>query len=146
MNGNVQEVELVFVPKSAASLDQYEADELDVLYLRQLSLPGRDRARQQHTGEYVFGPALDTTYVGFNVSRPPFNNRRVRQALALAIDRETLASVVLGGYDSPALGGFVPPGMPGHSPGIGWPFDPERARRFLAEAGYPEGRGFPAVE
>jgi len=46
----------------------------------------------------------------------------------------------------PATGGYVPPGMPGHSAGIGLPYDPEAARQLLAEAGYPGGRGFPVVE
>ncbi|MBE7468876.1 MAG: hypothetical protein DPW09_07320 [Anaerolineae bacterium] len=146
MSGNTQNVELLFSNDSAAILDWYEAGELDVLYLSRLSLADRERARQRHADEYVFGPALDTTYVGFNVSRPLFSDARIRQALALAIDQETLANVVLGGYDSPALGGFVPPGMPGHSPDIGLPYDPARARQLLAEAGYPGGRGFPAVE
>jgi ABC-type oligopeptide transport system substrate-binding subunit len=40
----------------------------------------------------------------------------------------------------------VPPGVPGHSPGIGLPYDPDRARHLLAEAGYPHGRGFPLVD
>jgi ABC-type oligopeptide transport system substrate-binding subunit/DNA-binding SARP family transcriptional activator len=146
VSGNAQNVELFFSSDSAAILEWYEAGNLDVLYLSRLSLTDRERARQWHADEYVFGPALDTTYVGFNVSRPPFSDARVRQALALAIDQEALANVVLGGYDSPALGGFVPPGMPGHSPDIGLPFDPVRARQLLAEAGYPGGRGFPAVE
>jgi ABC-type transport system substrate-binding protein len=67
----------------------------------------------------------------------------VRQAFALATDRETLADVMLRGYAFPATGGFVPPGMPGHSPGIGLPYDPDAARRLLAGAGYPGGQGFP---
>ena len=46
----------------------------------------------------------------------------------------------------PATGGFVPPGMPGHLPEIGQVVDIERARQLLAEAGYPDGQGFPAVE
>ncbi|NIU61783.1 MAG: peptide ABC transporter substrate-binding protein, partial [Pseudomonas stutzeri] len=71
---------------------------------------------------------------------------RVRRAFSLATDRETFANVFLGGLAFPATGGFIPPGMPGHSAGIGLPYDPEGARRLLAEAGYPGGRGFPAVE
>jgi oligopeptide transport system substrate-binding protein len=69
----------------------------------------------------------------------------MRRAFALATDRETLADVVLRGYVSPATGGYVPPGMPGHSPGIALPYDPGQARQILAEAGYPGGRSFPTV-
>jgi ABC-type oligopeptide transport system substrate-binding subunit len=145
-SGNVQEVELLFAEDEATILDWYEADKLDVLYLGRLAPPDRERARQRHADAYVFGPALDTTYIGFNVGRLPFSDRRVRQALALVTDRETLANIILGGYNSPALGGFVPPGMPGHSPDIGLPYNPERARQLLAQAGYPGGRGFPAIE
>jgi ABC-type oligopeptide transport system substrate-binding subunit len=105
-----------------------------------------DRARQRHPDEYVTVPRLGTYYVGFNVSRPPFDDRRVRRALALATDRERLADVVLRGGVSPATGGFTPPGMPGHSPGIGLAYDPQTARHLLAEAGYPDGRGFPALD
>ncbi len=144
--GNVQAVTLAISSESAAILERYEADELDVMYLWHLLPLDRDRARQRHAGEYVFGPGMDISYIVFNLCQPPFHDRRVRQALTLALDRETLAGIVLGGYASPALGGFIPPGMPGHSPDIGLPYDPERARRLLAEAGYPGGRGFSAVE
>ena len=83
--------------------------------------------------------------MGFDVNRPPFDDPRVRRAFVLATDREMLADVALRGYVFPATGGFVPPGIPGHSPGIGSPYDPEGARQLLAEAGYPDGRGFPVV-
>ncbi|HYF63764.1 MAG TPA: ABC transporter substrate-binding protein, partial [Herpetosiphonaceae bacterium] len=71
---------------------------------------------------------------------------RVRQALALAIDKDALVDQALNGWQTPAWGGFVPPSMPGHMPGISLPCDPERARGLLAEAGFPGGAGFPAVE
>jgi oligopeptide transport system substrate-binding protein len=70
----------------------------------------------------------------------------VRLAFCLAIDRDRLANVTLRGEFYPAAGGFVPPGMPGHSPGIALPYDPERARQLLGQAGYPNGRGFPPLE
>jgi ABC-type transport system substrate-binding protein len=91
-------------------------------------------------------PFALTVYVAFNTNRPPFDDRRVRRAFAFATDTETLADVVMRGYEFPAAGGFVPPGMPGHSPGIALPHDPQRARDLLAEAGFPGGYLFPAIE
>jgi ABC-type oligopeptide transport system substrate-binding subunit len=146
---NLERVKLVWLAaeKGSGRLEAYEADDLDVLRLRDVpSASERDWGRQRHAGEYVSSPELLTAYVGFNVNRPPFDDVRVRRAFILATDRETVANVVLGGYVFPATGGFIPPGMPGHSPGIALPCDPEEARQLLAEAGYPGGRGFPAVE
>jgi oligopeptide transport system substrate-binding protein len=89
---------------------------------------------------------LATDYVGFDMSRPPFDDPRVRRAFVLATDRERLVEGVLRGTFLPATGGFVPPGMLGHSAGIALPYDTEQARQLLAEAGYPDGRGFPTVD
>jgi ABC-type oligopeptide transport system substrate-binding subunit/class 3 adenylate cyclase len=146
--GNVQRVELSLFSSTEWStvLAMYEADQLDILDLLDLPPLDRDRARREHAGEYVWAPLLSTLYVAFNVSRPPFDDVRVRRAFVLAIDREWLADVVWRGYYSPASGGFVPAGMPGHSTGIGLPYDPEQARTLLAEAGYPGGRAFPTVD
>jgi oligopeptide transport system substrate-binding protein len=102
------------------------------------------RARQAHAGEYVLVPTGATFYLAFDVTRPPFDDRRVRHAFALALDREALVEETLGGCYLPATGGFLPPSMPGHTPGIALEYDPARARQLLAEAGYPDGQGFPA--
>ncbi|UCH09124.1 MAG: AAA family ATPase [Fidelibacterota bacterium] len=145
--GNLQRVEftLLFAEESSGILEIYEADGVDILSFDCLVPPEKDRARQRHAGEHVWVPALWTFYVRFDASRPPFDDPRVRRAFVLATDRETLADVVLRGYELPATGGFVPPGIPGHSAGIGLPHDPDQARRLLAEAGYSEGYGFPVV-
>jgi ABC-type oligopeptide transport system substrate-binding subunit/class 3 adenylate cyclase/tetratricopeptide (TPR) repeat protein len=145
-NGNLSRVELSLIADPTASLEFYAADDLDIFDLRVLQPSERDRARQKYAGEYVSGPELATYYIGFNLSQAPFNDRLVRQAFAHATDRQTLADVTMRGYEYPANGGYVPPGMPGHSPGIGLPYDPELARQLLAAAGYPDGRGFPAVQ
>jgi ABC-type oligopeptide transport system substrate-binding subunit len=137
--GNIERVELLF---RRGGTEMYKSDNLDVLDLQHLPLPARDHARQQHARDYFTAPHLATYYVGFNVSRSPFDDRRVRRAFALATDRETLADVALRGYVAPGTGGFIPPGMPGHSAGIGLSYDPEGARKLLAEAGLPEGPWF----
>ena len=137
--GNLQRVELSLLEDPSARLEMYEADALDILDLLALGPLERDGARQRHAGEYRSGPMLFTRCVALDVSRPPFDDPRVRRAFVLATDRETLADVLMGGYVFPASGGFVPPG-------IGLPHDPDRARQLLAEAGYPGGRGFPVVE
>jgi oligopeptide transport system substrate-binding protein len=144
--GNVERVELGYRTDRYTELQLYEADRLDLSSLWFLSGGEIERVRQRFADDYLSRPGLNTQYVGFNVRCPPFDDRRVRRALVMAIDRETLADVVLGGYTFPATGGFIPPGIPGHSPEIGLPYDPEQARQLLAEAGFPEGRNFPGVE
>lgn len=104
-----------------------------------------ESARYRHPGEYLTGPMALTGLLLFDMTRGPFDDPRVRRAFAHATDRESFADVILRGYFSPALGGLVPPGVPGHSPDIGLKFDRDRARELLAEAGYPGGQGFPTT-
>ena len=143
--GNVQQIELLPVEWSVA-LKMYEDDGLDILDLGLLPPPEMDRAWQRHAGEYLSVPWLETIFVAFDTSRPPFDDVRVRQAFALATDRDMLGNVMGRGYGFPATGGFMPPGMPGHSPGIGLPCDLQQAQRLMAEAGYPAGKGFPVIK
>jgi oligopeptide transport system substrate-binding protein len=143
----VQQVDVSFLVEGQgyAALEMYEADRLDVFRLESIPLAEMDRVRQAHAGEWVLLPSLGTFFLVFDVTRAPFHDRRVRQAFAHALDRDLLVAVTLGGCYSPATGGIVPPGLPGHSAGIALRFDPERAQQLLAEAGYPGGEGFPAV-
>ncbi len=141
--GNLEHVELLLSDLDpVANLEMYERDRLDVIDITELEA---GRARQRYAGEYRRVSQLVTVYLQFDVSRPPFDDVRVRQAFALATSRGALVRAARPGC-FPATGGFVPPGMPGHSPEIGLPCDMERARQLLAEAGFAYGRGFPAVE
>ncbi|MCS6891391.1 MAG: ABC transporter substrate-binding protein [Rhodovarius sp.] len=80
-----------------------------------------------------------TDHEGRPLERNPLKDLRVRQALSIAIDREALTSRVMEGSATPA-GQFLPPGVFSHVPDLPPPpFDPDRARRLLAEAGYPNG-------
>ena len=91
----------------------------------------------------VVAPYLGTYYYMINTTRAPFDDVRVRQALALSIDRELLVETVLQGFFEPSYA-IVPPGTLGYQPPETFQYDPERAQELLAEAGYPNGEGFPA--
>jgi oligopeptide transport system substrate-binding protein len=145
--GNVERVEIALL-EAVAWRDQvalYEVDGLDALRITGFPVAERDRLRERHADQFISIPQLCTGTWGFNVHRPPLNDVRVRRALTMAIDRDVACNVPCRGFFPPATGGFVPPGMPGHSPGIGLPYDPERARLLLAQAGYPGGHGLPAL-
>jgi oligopeptide transport system substrate-binding protein len=95
-----------------------------------------------------------TYFVYFNFEVPAPQDVRVRRALSLAIDRETLTAEVTEGLNRPASG-WVPAGIPGADASTGFcdvsgelvpvAGSPEEARRLLAEAGFPGGQGFPAL-
>ncbi|MBN1246020.1 MAG: hypothetical protein JXC32_00085, partial [Anaerolineae bacterium] len=130
--GNVVAIELVGSEAPEGALARYDAGELSIVQLQRGEGPD---PRQRYPADYRSLPYLATAYLGFRVDRPPFDDPRLRRALAHAIDRETLASVHLQGYVFPALGGLIPPGMPGHTPDSGLVYDPEEATRLLSECG-----------
>jgi oligopeptide transport system substrate-binding protein len=141
---NLQLVEMKLdVPMaSSGALEMYESDDLDIAFLDEVTFP----ARHRYVEDYVSEPEPGTIFVGFDTSRPPFDDLRVRRAFVMSVDKERLVDEVLGGYYYPATGGLVPPVLPGHSPGIGLPYDPDQACHLLAKAGYPKGRGFSMLE
>jgi oligopeptide transport system substrate-binding protein len=83
-------------------------------------------------------------YYRFNVTRKPLDDVRVRQALTLAIDKARIVQQVTHAGEQVA-GSMTPPGIPGYTPPPGLSYDPEKARRLLAEAGFPGGRNFPVL-
>jgi oligopeptide transport system substrate-binding protein len=98
-------------------------------------------------------PTIATEFIRFNTTRKPFDDARVRLAFAYAIDREALVKHVLKGGQTLAET-FVPPNLGGYVYGTHaktavaatrHSYDPARAKALMAEAGYPNGAGFPAV-
>lgn len=90
-------------------------------------------------------PYLGTYFYRVNVTRPPLDDVRVRRAFAMSIDRESLARNVLTGGQQPAYA-FTVPDTAGYTCTSRVEYDVEEARRLLAEAGYPDGKGLPPVE
>lgn len=91
---------------------------------------------------------LTTQYYQFNITRKPFDNVKVRQAFSYAINRDKIISDVLHTEAfGPGICGFTPPGISGYdiTEIKGYMYSPEKARKLLAEAGYPGGKNFPPV-
>ena len=90
---------------------------------------------------------LVTFALQFNVSKPPFNNKLLRQALSCAIDRVAFVDKVRNGVGTPAVS-FIPPGMPGYDADLGteYEFNVDRAKDLLAQAGYSDLSKLPELK
>ena len=87
-------------------------------------------------------PAFNSGWLRFNMNLPLLQDRRIREAIALAIDRSSIVQGLYGGYGQVA-DQQLPPVMWGRSANVkGYPFDPARAKQLLTEAGYPNGFSF----
>lgn len=134
--GNVDRVEWLVVEEAEGRQQRFLAGELDWVELRPEQITPELAARLIPTPNL-----LHCSYLTL-VPQPPLDDVRVRRALIHALDREALARAR--GAQA-AWGGLIPSGMPGHSPELGLSYAPELAQRLLAEAGYPDGRGFPGL-
>ncbi|MBV8641030.1 MAG: peptide ABC transporter substrate-binding protein [Verrucomicrobia bacterium] len=98
--------------------------------------------RRTHPELIRIDPYEGTYFYRINVARKPLNDPKVRLALNLAVDREAIVKNILREDQKPATG-YTPPGMGDYKPLNKIVYDPARARQLLAEAGYPNGKGFP---
>ena len=101
--------------------------------------------RKQGNTSYVQAAYLGTYYYLINTDRPPVDNVMVRRALSYALDRDTLTRTVLQETAIPAYS-ITPPNTLGYNPPKLFDYDPAKARELLAEAGYPNGEGWPGLE
>ena len=94
---------------------------------------------------YSTATAIEQKNLVFKWRMPPMNEQKVRQAIAHAIDRETIVNDIMSGY-AVLADSFVSNVAWGYAPAEGYPtYDPEKAKQFLAEAGYPNGEGLPEL-
>jgi oligopeptide transport system substrate-binding protein len=135
-------VDWVMVNDANTSMVLYDNNQLDMVE-SPTTLPSFEIRRIQHRPDFTQSGLAVIHYLGFNTQKPPFNNVKVRQAFAYALDRQTFTQLLQAGQTP--VQGFVTPGMPGYNPALGIPFNLTKAKALLAEAGYPGGKGFPAV-
>jgi oligopeptide transport system substrate-binding protein len=114
-------------------------------YTSEVPLSKIDTYQAMSNSPFVQAPYLGTYYYLLNTQRAPIDDPRVRRALSMAIDRETLTATILKRAYMPAYS-ITPPGTLGYQPPKLFDYDIEAARTLLAEAGYPNGEGWPGIE
>ncbi|MBU8921596.1 MAG: ABC transporter substrate-binding protein [Bacteroidales bacterium] len=134
-NVDVDGISLRIIPEPMTRIAEFEIGNIDIL-----EVPRAELERWKSAGPTLMErEELSVVYIGLNNSRPPFDDPRVRRAMNMAIDVETIIARVLFGAGRKARGS-IPPGLKGGSRGSDlYPYDPEKAASLLAEAGYPEG-------
>jgi oligopeptide transport system substrate-binding protein len=138
-------VEYAIIPEPAVAFAAYLNGELDVVGVQRQDRPVIDGDRELRAQFHQY-PGSSTFYVGFNTTRAPFDNHKVRAAFSFAFDRTGFVRTILGGQGVPARQ-FVPPGFPGRFDVEleEQTFNPLVGQRLLAEAGFPAGRGLPPI-
>jgi ABC-type transport system substrate-binding protein len=112
---------------------KYEAGEIDVSTIIPPEFP-RVMKNARLKALTIKTITVTTDYLGMNCQMPPFTDVRVRQAFNYAIDKRKLLALLNG--RGVVARGVLPPGLPGYTPDVaGYPYDPEKARRLLEEAG-----------
>lgn len=159
-NGNalpyLDSIHFVFVPSKLEQLEMFNQQKLSLIK----GLPSAKIAQVVSENIENFKnnppktildrqPDLSTEYYAFICTKPPFDDIRVRKAFNYAIDRTSLLNDVLNGQGTPGMYGITPkiPAFNTYDFGRieGYKYDPELAKQLLAEAGYPDGNGFPEI-
>jgi peptide/nickel transport system substrate-binding protein len=145
-----------FLPTKKQELDNFQNGDLAMV----IGLPSesiKDMVESQIADfqnkppKYVLerSPEMATQYYEFNLTKEPFNNIKARQAFSYALDKNKIIEEVLKGEAyGPGTNGLCPPSFKGYdiTKIQGYDFDPVKAKKLLAEAGYPNGKGFPKVK
>lgn len=140
-------VRFLVIPSPDTALSQYDAGELDLLDVHEATYR-RVLRDDRYKDQLMKAPRAQARYLGMNQNLyAPFKDKRVREAISLAINRDAL---IRGLYDGAAfpLNGQITPGVAGYKADNVPPlkYDPARAKQLLAEAGYPDGKGMPPID
>ncbi|MCD7967969.1 MAG: peptide ABC transporter substrate-binding protein [Clostridiaceae bacterium] len=152
-------LKFVLMEDSNAAYSAYQTGEVQMIK----DIPTEEIPSLQDSPDYHLDPRLATSYTIFNTQKAPFDDAKVGMALSLAVDREYVANTLMIGTVAPATN-FVGPGISDAEAGSSfeevtrknnggdffnvnnYEADLEKAKELLAEAGYPNGEGFPIIE
>ncbi len=137
----IHRIKVLPTDNSTACFNLFYSGKTDLI-IDKTSIPTELVQDIRHQPYFHANPFGATTFIRFNVKRKPFDDVRVRKALALALDKQDIVDKITRAGE-PVADTLVPPGSVGYTPPAGLTRDLKKARELLAEAGYPEGRGFP---
>ncbi len=138
---------VIFLPvdNQNTSVNLYKANEVYGLMGGGQTVPTSFVKALRPKKDFYVSPEYGVYYYSLNVKKPPFDNPLVRRALNMAVDKKAICEKYLLGGQVPAYN-WIPPGTPGYPYPAAPGYDPEQARKLLAQAGYPGGKGFPKIE
>lgn len=144
-------VKYTFIKEKTTEMAEFEKGNLDMLFDLPTEEVAKIKAEITRGGAqgYQFQsiPSMVIQYYGFQHQSDVFDDVNVRKAFNYAIDRYRIVEFVLQGKGFPAIHGIVPPSFRNYNTEAvkGYQYDSDRARDYLAQAGYPGGEGFPVL-
>ena len=145
-------IEMVINEDPLSSLLMYESGSVD--WLTDLSSDFAAELKARGRKDLIISPGFGTDYLNMNcaanvpgiTSNNPLADVRVRQAIDMAIEKQQICDTILQGLGERPATTYIPPNIfVGYHTTPGFPFDVSRARKLLADAGYPDGAGFPSI-
>lgn len=136
-------VDILPTGNASAALSLYETGEVDIVWDKEL-IPTELVPLLSQRSDFHVADFLGTYFLRINTLQKPFDDPRVRQALALAIDKKRLVEKITRAGESIATH-LVPPGIPHYESPEGLNYDPSRAKTLLSDAGFPSGQGLPPI-
>ena len=145
--GSIHLNEVRFYPIGDSNTEEnaFRSGQLHKTYSDNLPSSKIELYRRDHPELFHDVPYLGTYFYMLNTTKPPLDDVRVRRALAMSIDRESIVRNVLRGGQQPS-GSYTPANTAGYTSRAQIPFDPAAARKLLAEAGHANGAGLPPLE
>lgn len=146
-------IKVVFIKEKKSELLEFQKGTLDMVYKLPLEMidnivdKSNTLLKEYQKYNLQISPALSLQYYGFQHKSDLFKNKLVRQAFNAAIDRKKIVDFTLKSIGIPALYGVVPPAIVGYDSKAvkGASYNADKAKQLLAEAGYPNGEGFPEL-
>lgn len=138
-------VRFLIVSDANTALAQYDAGELDFLDVYEPAFQ-RVLGDTRYKDQIIKVPRAQTRYLGMTQKLyAPFKDKRVREAISLALPRDAMIKGLYGGAAF-ALNGVITPGVGGYDPSLpALKYDPAMAKKLMADAGYPDGKGLPPI-